>query len=120
MKRSAYLSFPKISEFFSPYGKPTPESINPRSVCDLVDPQDALRKIETLISSATEDDARQSSGFVLKINGLSTRQSRNLLLEESSKLLTEIDYRLFDRRYTIFDRNVFVHRRERLNSHMRS
>ncbi|MEO0389385.1 MAG: type ISP restriction/modification enzyme, partial [Pseudomonadota bacterium] len=120
-ENSEYLSFPRVPDLFSPYGKPAPAvlSTHDQFAVSWSEP-DALKKVEMLIASQSEDEARLKFRLCSQDQWSFEKASKELSVAASSELLTPIDYRLFDRRTTIYDRNVFVHRRERLNAHMRS
>ena len=63
--------------------------------------------------------AMRESNFhsALRINGSMSEQKRNCQTWYLNKLAQEVTYRPFDNRWTIWDRNVAVHRRLRINDH---
>ena len=117
---SPYLQYPSISELFSPYGKPAPAGVSTQDQFAISwDAETAVAKVQTLLSAESETEARKHFRLCSQDQWSFDKASQELTLDMASDHVTPIDYRLFDERTTIYDRNVFVHRRERLNSHMR-
>jgi len=81
---------------------------------------DMIDKVHALLASRTEDDARK----LFRLCGQSQwdygRAKRELGDGSWISELQPIHYRPFDIRWTVYDRNVAVHRRERVMRHMKA
>src|SRR5262249_34197652 len=76
--------------------------------------------VESLVNTDTEKDARQLFRLC-KTNQWDYSKARTELATGRWKQsISEILYRPFDQRWTVFNRHVAVHRRERVMQHMRS
>src|SRR5260221_7017177 len=80
--------------------------------------QEASDKVERFLSTRTEDEARRLFRLCSQDQwqyDAATSELRQGIWQSES---TEILYRPFDRRWTVFNRHVAVHRRERVMRHM--
>lgn len=80
--------------------------------------EEQIKKVELLLGSDTEEIARSHYKLCSQDQWNYNKAKNELSRLDWKSLLYSIDYRPFDKRYTVFDPNVAVHRRERLNSHM--
>ena len=79
---------------------------------------EAIHKVETLLATSTEDEARQLFRLCTQNQwqyGWAKKELANGRWREEA---VEILYRPFDKRWTVFNRHVAVHRRERVMRHM--
>lgn len=114
-----YQKFPSVSEIFSPAGRPSPGGVSTQDQFAIsYTKQNAIYKLNVLASSDTEQDARKNFKLCSQTQWNFENAKKYLGSPALVPNLVPINYRLFDHRWTVYDRHVFVHRRERLNSHM--
>ncbi|HYA98709.1 MAG TPA: type ISP restriction/modification enzyme, partial [Ktedonobacteraceae bacterium] len=80
--------------------------------------QEACAKIERFLSTESEAEARQLFHLCSQSQWQYHAAKYELQQDKWQNDITEILYRPFDRRWTIFNRAVAVHRRERVMKHM--
>lgn len=113
-----YSSGFSVAELFSPNGRPAPGIVTTQDEFAISwDAAEAVKKVELLLSTATEEEAR------LKFR-LCSQDQWNYLAAKSAledgawrDSVTRIAYRPLDTRYTVYNPHVAVHRRERVMSH---
>jgi predicted helicase len=116
---AGYQEFPSVSDWFSPYGRPAPGAVSTQDQFAVSWSKDEVaRKIQLLLGSSSEEHARQHFRLCTQKQWHYEKAKLHLAAVDWSQDVTEIDYRLFDRRFTVNDSHVFVHRRERMNHHM--
>ena len=117
--REIYYEFPSIPEWFAPNGRPAPGIVTTQDQFAISWTEaEACSKVERLLKTQTEAEARSlwrlcsqnQWNYERAINGLADGLWR--------KSVKPIAYRPFDTRYTVYDANVAVHRRERISKHM--
>jgi predicted helicase len=79
---------------------------------------EAIAKVERLLSTATEGEAREIWRLCTQDQWGYDRAKSELVNNQWREKVIPILYRPFDVRWTIYDRNVAVHRRERLSDHL--
>ncbi len=79
---------------------------------------EAKNKVNRLIETNSEDEARDLFRLCSQMQWNYERAKRELLTNEWEKEIKPILYRPFDIRWTVYDSNVAVHRRERVMRHM--
>jgi predicted helicase len=79
---------------------------------------EAAQKVERLLATATEAEARQLFRLCSQDQWQYDRAKMELAQENWRQDIVEVLYRPFDRRWTVFNRSVAVHRRERVMRHM--
>jgi len=79
---------------------------------------EAIDKVESLLATQTEAQAREKFRLCAQTQWSYTRAKQQLTVQSAKKHLIEVDYRPFDLRFTVYDRNVLTHRRERISSQM--
>ncbi|MXV86644.1 MAG: N-6 DNA methylase [Acidimicrobiales bacterium] len=82
------------------------------------DAEDAIGKIERFLATETEEDARQLWRLCKQDQWKYGRAKAELTDQAWRTKVERLLYRPFDVRATVFDRNVAVHRRERVMHHM--
>ena len=80
--------------------------------------QEQITKIEQLLQSKTEKDARKLYRLCSQSQWNYDDAKKALADGEWRQQLTPLLYRLFDLRWTVFNSHVAVHRRERATQHM--
>ncbi|WP_374372315.1 type ISP restriction/modification enzyme [Dongia sp.] len=108
-----------VSEIFSRNGDPAPSLVTTHDQFAISFSRDeAVEKVRLLLATASESEARQIFRLCSQSqwNYLNAKQALAKLDVEA--LAKPITYRPFDGRWTIWDSNVAVHRRERVMRHM--
>lgn len=82
------------------------------------DPDEAAAKIERFLATESEEEARQLWRLCKQSQWNYDRAKAELASEAWRTRVESLLYRPFDTRATVFDRNVAVHRRERVMHHM--
>ena len=80
--------------------------------------EETKAKVERLIATASEEEARRIWKLCSQSQWHYNRAKQELADGSWRNHVEQILYRPFDVRYTVFDRNVAVHRRERIMRHM--
>lgn len=79
---------------------------------------EALSKVHSMLQTNTEEEARALFRLCSQNQWSYARAKEELSEINLEDALAEILYRPFDSRWTIWNRNVTVHRRERVNRHL--
>jgi predicted helicase len=108
-----------VADIFRPNGDPAPGVVTCHDQFAISwTKKEACAKIERFLSTETEKEARQlfrlCSQNQWQYHFAKSQLEQNLWHQD----ITEILYRPFDRRWTIFNCSVAVHRRERVMRHM--
>ncbi|MYA21328.1 MAG: hypothetical protein F4Z30_00435 [Gemmatimonadetes bacterium] len=108
-----------IPSIFSPNGDPAPGIVTTHDQFAISwTPEEAADKVERLLATASEDEAR-AQWRLCSQNQWQYDQAKQELAGDSWRgQIKPVLYRPFDVRATVFDRNVAVHRRERVMRHM--
>ena len=80
--------------------------------------QEAIKKVERLLATQTEGEARAQFSLCAQDQWRYSRAKAELPLIDLWASALELDYRPFDQRWTIDNRNVLVHRRERITDQL--
>jgi len=109
----------KVPDIFRPNGDPAPGIVTTQDEFAISwTREEAIEKVEHLLATNTEEEARDlfrlCSQNQWKYASARKELSRNQWRDE----LVEVLYRPFDVRWTVFNRYVAVHRRERVMRHM--
>jgi predicted helicase len=116
---AAYGTLFAVPEIFSPVGDPAPGIVTTHDQFAIsFTPEEAKRKVRQLLSTATEGDARRSFRLCTQEQWSYKRAQEELATLDLDARLRQVLYRPFDKRWTIWDRNVAVHLRERVMQHM--
>lgn len=103
---------------FSPNGDPAPGIVTTHDEFAISwDAKDAKRKVEALLATADEEEARGLFQLCTQEQWNYERAMTGLASGAWKRRIVDIQYRPFDRRVTVYDSNVAVHRRERVSSH---
>jgi predicted helicase len=114
-----YDKFWSIPEIFSPAGRPAPGIVTTHDEFAISFTQkEAVAKVKQLLETKNEDDAREIFTLCSQSQWSYVQAKSELAKTNFPKLLTPVLYRPFDKRWTIWDSNVAVHRRERIMRHM--
>ena len=108
-----------ISKIFSPSGDPAPGIVTTHDQFAISwTRKEAISKVERLLATTSEEEAREIWRLCSQDQWQYDRAKRELADDSWHERIETVLYRPFDRRVTVFDRNVAVHRRERVMRHM--
>ncbi len=108
-----------VADIFRPNGDPAPGVVTCHDQFAISwTKHEACAKIERFLSTETEAEARQIFRLCSQSQWQYPVAKRQLQQNTWRRDITEILYRPFDKRWTIFNRSVTVHRRERVMRHM--
>ena len=108
-----------LPKIFSPNGDPAPGIVTTHDQFAVSwTRQEAESKVERLLSTISEYEARQIWRLCSQNQWQYDRAKRELSDGTWRERIETVLYRPFDLRVTVFDRNVAVHRRERVMRHM--
>ena len=108
-----------VPAIFAPNGDPAPGIVTTHDQFAISWTQaDAISKVARLLSTKSEDEARSIWRLCSQNQWQYDRAKKELSDGGWRDHVETIQYRPFDVRATVFDRNVAVHRRERVMRHM--
>ncbi len=108
-----------VADIFRPNGDPAPGVVTCHDQFAISwTKNEACAKIERFLSTETEEEARQLFRLCSQNQWQYPVAKSQLQQNTWHQDITEILYRPFDRRWTVFNRYVAVHRRERVMRHM--
>ena len=113
------ISYPSLREVFAPNGDPAPGIVTTHDSFAVAFTRDEIiSNVETLLQSENEDEARQH--FRLCTQDQWNYKKARLELADGAwrEKIIPLYYRPFDVRFTVYDSNVAVHRRERATRHL--
>lgn len=114
-----YLKFWSIPDIFSPMGAPAPGFATQHDDFAISFSKiEAINKVKRFLSVKDEATARREFRLCAQDQWSWQRAVDELPHIDLDKLSIEINYRPFDRRWTIWNRNVAVHLRTRVSSHL--
>ena len=116
---AVYRELWSLRDIFAPMGDPASGIVTTHDDFAIsFTPSDARQKIQTLLATGNEAEARQKFRLCSQDQWDYGRAKEELPAVDLAAATREIAYRPFDSRWTIWNRNVAVHRRERITSHM--
>jgi len=114
-----YREFWSIPAIFAPIGDPAPGVVTTHDEFAIsFTKEEAEDKVRKLLSTANEREARRLFRLCSQSQWSYSRAKADLPNLDLEKSTVKLTYRPFDDRWTIWDRNVTVHRRERVMQHM--
>ena len=115
---SEYESGWSLRDVFAPNGDPAPGIVTTHDDFAISwTAEEAAEKVERLLATRTEDEAREIFALCSQDQWRYSRAKLELADGRWRERITPILYRPFDMRWTVYDRNVAVHRRERAFDH---
>lgn len=115
----SYQEFWSVPAIFAPIGDPAPGIVTTHDQFAIsFSGNEAIEKVERLLATETEAEARQLYRLCSQSQWSYDATKKELADDSWRSKSVEILYRPFDTRWTIWDRHVAVHRRERVMSHM--
>jgi len=114
-----YLSLSDISEIMSESGDPAPGIVTTHDQFAISwSAPESQGKVEALLTTESENEARRIWRLCSQSQWSYTRAKEDLSSGEWKDSVLPILYRPFDIRWTVYDSNVAVHRRERVMRHL--
>jgi hypothetical protein len=108
-----------IPDVFSPNGDPAPGIVTTHDEFAISwNPEEAAEKVERLLATETEPEARGMFRLCSQNQWQYRRAKAELRTGEWRSEIVPLLYRPFDTRWTVWNRNVAVHRRERVMRHI--
>ena len=108
-----------IPSIFSLNGNPAPGIVTTHDQFAISwTPEEAAAKVERLLATSSEDEARAQWRLCSQNQWQYDQAKQELAGDSWREQIKPVLYRPFDVRATVFDRNVAVHRRERVMCHM--
>jgi len=108
-----------VADIFKPNGDPAPGIVTTHDDFAISwTRKEAIEKVERLLSTASEGEAREFFTLCSQSQWNYGRSKRELANGEWRQQAVQVLYRPFDLRWTIWNSNVAVHRRERANKHL--
>ncbi len=119
--RRQYREFWSIPAIFSPVGDSAPGIVTTQDEFAIsFSAEEAKAKVGKFLGTSTEEEARHLFRLCSQNQWNYTRAKSELPALDLAKTTVEIVFRPFDDRWTIWDRNVAVHRRERVMRHFKT
>jgi hypothetical protein len=114
-----YDNFERLPSIFSEAGDPAPGFVTTHDEFAIsFTALEQVAKVEGLLATDNEHKARALFRLCTQDQWSYRTAKSELPKTKWREKLQEVEYRPFDRRFTIFDANVAVHRRERASKHM--
>lgn len=108
-----------LRDVFSPNGDPAPGIVTTHDEFAISwSAEEAADKVERLLATTTEAEAREQFKLCSTTQWNYARTKAELADNAWREKIVPILYRPFDVRWTVYDRNVAVHRRERVSDNM--
>ena len=108
-----------LLEAFSPVGDPAAGFVTTHDEFAISwTKKEAIEKVEKLLATANEAEARELFALCKQNQWNYGRTKKELADDAWKKQAVQVLFRPFDVRWTIWNSNVAVHRRERVNSHL--
>ncbi len=115
-----YRSLWSLPEIFSQLGDPAPGIVTTHDEFAIsFSRKEAAAKVARLLATKTEDEARRMFRLCKQSQWDYAAAKRELAKADIAGQVVPVLYQPFDRRWTVWNGNVAVHRRERVMNHMR-
>ena len=116
--RAEYERFTSLRSIFSQNGDPAPGIVTTHDEFAVSFTQaEQTEKVEELLATSSEADARRLFRLCSQSQWNYTQAKKELCKGKWREEIVPILYRPFDVRFTVYDRHVAVHRRERVSRH---
>ena len=114
-----YMQGWSVADIFKPNGDPAPGIVTTHDEFAISwTREEALDKVERLLATSSEIDARQLFTLCSQSQWNYARAKKELADGAWRQQAVPLLYRPFDVRWTVWNSNVAVHRRERANNHL--
>jgi predicted helicase len=115
-----FYDFPSIVEILSPNMDPAPGFLTTHDDFAISFSIEELKeKINVLLSTDNEEEARENFRLCRQNQWNYKKAKGELKNYQWDKEIIKCLYRPFDYRYTVYNPNILVHRRERISNHLR-
>lgn len=116
---SEYEKFPAIPAIFAPGGDPAPGIVTTQDEFAISwTPEEAVEKVDALLATSSEAEARKLFRLCSQNQWSYETAKAELPGSGYENKVVSVAYRPFDTRYSVWDRHVAVHRRERVMGQM--
>jgi predicted helicase len=116
---AVYRRLWSLKDIFAPMGDPAPGIVTTHDAFAIsFTPEEAREKVAALIATRSEEEARLKFRLCRQEQWSYQRAKIELPLIDLHSATRPVSYRPFDNRWTIWNRNVAVHRRERVTLDM--
>jgi hypothetical protein len=113
-----YRALPSMAEWFSPNGDPAPGIVTTHDQFAISwTNEEAREKVRRLLQSSSESDARSHYRLCSQAQWSYAKAKLELPRSNWEDLVSQVNYRPFDKRSTVYDPNVAVHLRLRMTRH---
>lgn len=117
-KKVEYERFTSLPSVFSQNGDPAPGIVTTHDQFAIsFTPREQFAKVDQLVASSNEAEARELFRLCSQSQWNYTQAKNELSRGKWREKVVPILYRPFDVRFTVYDRHVAVHRRERVSRH---
>ena len=117
-RKAEYERFSSVPSIFSRNGDPAPGIVTTHdSFAISFTPEEEIDKVESLLATQDETEARELFRLCSQSQWDYGRAKEELGSRKWRDEIVPILYRPFDVRFTVYDRHVAVHRRERVSRH---
>ncbi|MGO9007357.1 MAG: type ISP restriction/modification enzyme [Beijerinckiaceae bacterium] len=114
-----YRKLWSLKDIFAPMGDPAPGIVTTQDAFAIsFTPEEAREKIKIFLATQSEEEARRKFRLCTQEQWNYQRAKTELPLVDLFSATRSVAYRPFDNRWTIWNRNVAVHRRERVTLDM--
>lgn len=116
---AVYRTLWSLRDIFAPMGDPAPGFVTTQDAFAIsFSPEEARHKVQELLGTTSEHEARRRFRLCTQSQWSYERAKAEIPEVDLISATRPVAYRLFDNRWTIWNRNVAVHRRERVMQHM--
>jgi predicted helicase len=116
---SEYHAYHSVPAIFGGLGDPAPGFVTTQDEFAIsFTGEEARDKVQALLETNTEAEARKLFRLCSQEQWSYARSKQELPSVDLGATTVEVTYRPFDNRWTVWDRNVNVHRRERANRYL--
>lgn len=114
-----YQRFWSLRDICSPMGDPAPGIVTTHDEFAIsFTPEESRQKVERLLATKSEAEARREFRLCTQDQWSYERAKKELAEIDLASITRPVAYRPFDNRWTVWNRNVAVHRRERITLDM--
>jgi type I restriction-modification system DNA methylase subunit len=115
---ASYVTGFSVAELFSPNGRPAPGIVTTQDQFAISwSKHEATQKVEALLATTNEAEARRIFRLCSQKQWNYDVAKKELPTADWKRLIMPISYRPFDDRFTVYNSNVAVHRRDRVMRH---
>ena len=118
-KKAEYEQFSSLPSIFSQNGDPAPGIVTTHDQFAIsFTREEQIEKVEALLATRSEAAARKLFRLCRQSQWDYTKAKKELRRRKWQEAIVPVLYRPFDVRFTVYDRHIAVHRRERVSQQM--